>query len=576
MADHCHILSLFFGAIIMSVSLFGSRSILGALQQVEQTQRGQGSQDASHLLTLSDKLSKSATQLNDKARALNEFKAEVRTAAGGSAVDLLKTVLSHMKPDALRHVNVAYNLSASADGSAGERAGTLHLAVGEQHADISFSATSETQINNYLTAHELAMQATAHVEGAAPAQIDKLREAIFAALENTAAVSNPAAALRSDPGIRGALDNLGLKTSIIALAENENGVPVPTVLDMRTDPKGREAAIDDPQLRETLKAVIAYETAEVVVAQAKSMASTLTSKPSQAQLDALSNAVINAVNNADVSVSQNNELRAGTVSFDPNVRAALEALGLEGCIVSADTDRSGTEKLTLTDISSALNIVVETSISKKTNAATTSKASLTRSPMALITSLNTLERNRYLTGNFMEKHKYQSNATLTDLQNSSTQLSYSYSSGSQKINFSVNKSCPDFGHVVSLAQESYVFNLQKKLIAELQHQGLLNTGHDAEQQFRKITKFAITTATQGKNLPLSEDAIAELAVKIADVVTALRTDFQQGGTALQEHQAQKEEVEKLRSQSNTCFGGWRRPTREIDAGALAAALARAS
>ncbi|MGI6247215.1 MAG: hypothetical protein ACOYJQ_15825 [Pseudochelatococcus sp.] len=560
----------------MSVSLFGSRSILGALQQVEQTQRGQGSQDASHLLTLSDKLSKSATQLNDKARALNEFKAEVRTAAGGSAVDLLKTVLSHMKPDALRHVNVAYNLSASADGSAGERAGTLHLAVGEQHADISFSATSETQINNYLTAHELAMQATAHVEGAAPAQIDKLREAIFAALENTAAVSNPAAALRSDPGIRGALDNLGLKTSIIALAENENGVPVPTVLDMRTDPKGREAAIDDPQLRETLKAVIAYETAEVVVAQAKSMASTLTSKPSQAQLDALSNAVINAVNNADVSVSQNNELRAGTVSFDPNVRAALEALGLEGCIVSADTDRSGTEKLTLTDISSALNIVVETSISKKTNAATTSKASLTRSPMALITSLNTLERNRYLTGNFMEKHKYQSNATLTDLQNSSTQLSYSYSSGSQKINFSVNKSCPDFGHVVSLAQESYVFNLQKKLIAELQHQGLLNTGHDAEQQFRKITKFAITTATQGKNLPLSEDAIAELAVKIADVVTALRTDFQQGGTALQEHQAQKEEVEKLRSQSNTCFGGWRRPTREIDAGALAAALARAS
>lgn len=636
----------------MSVSLFGSRSILGALQQVEQTQRGQGSQDASHLVTLKDRLAKSATQLNDKATALNAFKAAVQHATDGSAIALLRTVLSHMKPDALRHVNVAYNLSAPA----GTGTGRLQLTDGARQVNVDVFATDEAEVDHYLAAHKLALAATAHLENPDPTQIGRLREAIFSALQNNSPAAGDAGTLpdlerqradRSellsfDDDVRHALSELGLADSIIIVGADEQGNETLAVSDVRTDPAAEMVASHNEQIdafvkyrttRNTNETTIAANTAiaDTIAEQATRMASTLLSTPDQAHIQALRDAVLTVMHEANLGASPNNELCAGTVSFDPAVRQALNTLGLRGCILSADTDHSGNQKLTLTDISSELEIIRNAGAKGKWSTLFSPTSSFSITPKEVITNLCSIERNAYNKGIAIDKDKYHSKAGITS--NGTGRLaSFEFSAGSKKIKFAVRVSLGS--DVPAGIRDAYRLNLQKQLISELQDQGVLNVGQHAQQAFMKISKAINNAVNQNMALPLPADAIQTLADQIKTEVDTLRALSQNkdddgalrthlvssltrgadgtvtkdvlrqisshnlagldeapnlsNGSAIEKRQifaegkrpdAQKkatEAVVELRSQLSTCFGGWRYPTREIDAGALAAALARAS
>ncbi len=204
--------------------------------------------DAKPHLTLWDGLLKSAKKQEIKTTSLGQFRVAVMQAKQ-SPLELLRTVLDHAKVNALPLIKATQgDITESEFGNSGRKLG---LSVDNRQISFDYpridaqsaSAAADAEwadAGNYALAHEISTQVLQHPAGkkATAAGIGALREAIFSALQGVdphAGAASKASAIGFNPGVRAALNDLGMATFVIGARADKAGGDTVVLSDLWDD-----------------------------------------------------------------------------------------------------------------------------------------------------------------------------------------------------------------------------------------------------------------------------------------------------------------------------------------------------
>lgn len=214
-----------------SMHLFGKATLVRVLTAKTAQEAGGSS--------IRDYFSKSGSDRETKSGQTKALFESIRYHRGGdagsvtafSAHTLLRNVLDSAKPEALSVIRATVG-----------RGDTLHLSIGgkETAYKIDYRDSDTRALDRLVLAHDLSLQAAARVKGATADQIGALRNAVVAALDARDAVKilpSLAGAVSFDTGVREALADLGLPTSILSAERDKSGRETFALSDLQADVK---------------------------------------------------------------------------------------------------------------------------------------------------------------------------------------------------------------------------------------------------------------------------------------------------------------------------------------------------